>query len=166
MHVTLYNPNVKDKLNNQIVSTMLQGLTRVTDKNILVSISKTPGQIKPANLVIICFNTSKISNKQLRKIKRIATVFYEKEIAITYIGSNNKDLQDLENELKKYGPIRETMFLKQTGLLAKLGIYKPTQQDLTRANAFGEKIVNRTFGSSYKKEKGKEKIKNYQKNDN
>lgn len=163
MHVTIYNPNVKDKTNNTIVTTMLQGLTRVTDKNILVSLSRTPGQIKPADLVIICFNTSKISKKQLRKIKRIATVFYEKEMAITYVGTDSKDLTDLEEELKKYGPIRETMFLKQTSLLSKIGFYKLSTQDLTRANAFGEKIVNRTFGSSYKKEKGKEKIKGYTK---
>ena len=165
MHVTIYNPNTKDKTNNQIVSTMLEGLTRVTDKNILVSLSRTPGQIKPADLVILCFNTSNLSKKQLNKIKRIATVFYEKEMAITYIGTDNTDLLELETELKKYGPIRETMFLKQTGILSKVGYYKLTQQDLTRANAFGEKIVNRTFGSSYKKEKGKEKIKGYAKHD-
>lgn len=161
MHVTIYTPDAKNKTNSKIVTIMLEGLTRVSNKNILVSLSRTPSQIKPADLVIICFSTTLFNTKQLSKIKRIATVFYNKEIAIAYTGTSNAALINLELELKKYGPIRETMFLKQSNLLAKIGLYTLSQTDLTRANAFGEKIVNRAFGSSYKKEKSKEKIKNY-----
>jgi hypothetical protein len=100
------------------------------------------------DVIFVCVS-QKIRFKQEFKIKG--------KTALVCIGSK-KFCQKLEEKLKPYKSVRQPQKLIQ-----KIGIKKPSIEELFRFEAFAEQVVNNLTGKEAPRNREKERISNYKK---